>query len=213
MFGWCCTQWANSAFRTGQRPSQRRQCCDRDRWVRRPAYAFTRVGEHGWADPVTAGTLAAAIVLLTVFVVIQARSGDPLLPLRLFADRNRSGAYAHRSVHRGRSDGHLLPGDPLHAAGAPVRAPAGRVAALPFGVGIIVASGIASKLVEKLPPRMVAVPGLLLAAGGMLWLSRLEADAGYWGTSWSRSCSPRPVSGLAFVPMTLTVVHGVANAR
>lgn len=50
-------------------------------------------GEQGWTDAVTLGVFAAAIVLLTWFVALQKRSADPVLPLRLLRDRNRSGSY------------------------------------------------------------------------------------------------------------------------
>jgi predicted MFS family arabinose efflux permease len=82
-------------------------------------------------------------------------------------------------------------------------------AALPFGAGIVVASVVASKLVEKFPPRLVAVPGLLLAAAGMLWLSRLDPHAGYSSDLMVPLFLTCAGLGLAFVPMTLTVVHGV----
>jgi hypothetical protein len=39
-------------------------------------------------------SLAAAVVLLAVFVVIEARSTDPLLPVWVLRNRDRSGAYA-----------------------------------------------------------------------------------------------------------------------
>jgi hypothetical protein len=47
---------------------------------------------------------------------------------------------------------------------APIRTGA---ASLPFSVGIILAAGVSSKLVERLAPRVVAGPGLLIAASGM----------------------------------------------
>jgi EmrB/QacA subfamily drug resistance transporter len=173
------------------------------------AYGFTRAGEHGWTDGLTLTAFAAAVVLLGLFVLVQARSAHPLLPLRLLADRNRSGAYVTVLFIGGGLMGtfylatlfmqQVLQYGPLQAG----------LAALPFGVGIIVASGIASKLVETLPPRLVTVPGLLLAAGGMLWLSRLDADASYWGNLMAPLFLTSAGLGLAFVPMTLTVVHGV----
>ena len=142
-------------------------------------------------------------------MVLQARSRNPLLPLRLLADRNRSGAYL--TV--------LFIGAGLMATFylatlfmqqvlqfGPLRAGA---AALPFGVGIILASGVASKLVEKMPPRVIAVPGLLIAAVGMFWLSALQADAGYWSDLMVPLFITSAGLGLAFVPMTLTAVHDV----
>lgn len=55
-------------------------------------YAITRGGEHGWTDAGVIGFLVAAAVLLIVFLVAQSRMTDPLLPLPIFNNRNRSGA-------------------------------------------------------------------------------------------------------------------------
>jgi predicted MFS family arabinose efflux permease len=144
-----------------------------------------------------------------LFVVLQARGRNPLLPLRLLADRNRCGAYLTVLFIGAGLMGTfylatLFMQQVLHFG--PLRAGA---AALPFGVGIILASGVASKLVEKLPPRVIAVPGLLIAAAGMFWLSALQADAGYWTDLMVPLFITSAGLGLAFVPMTLTVVHDV----
>ena len=48
-------------------------------------------GVSHWADPKVIASLAAAAVLLAAFVVIEARSSHALMPLRIFADRSRSG--------------------------------------------------------------------------------------------------------------------------
>lgn len=53
------------------------------------------------------------------------------------------------------------------------------IASLPFSAGIILGAGISSKLAERLAPRLVAGPGLLLGALGMLWLSALAVDSSY----------------------------------
>ncbi|MGS0688730.1 MFS transporter, partial [Nakamurella sp. GG22] len=172
-------------------------------------FGFTRAGENGWTDPITLTAFAVAVAALVLFVVLQARSRNPLLPLRLLADRNRSGAYLTVLFIGAGLMGtfylatlfmqEVLQFGPLRAGAA----------ALPFGVGIILASGVASKLVEKLPPRVIAVPGLLIAAAGMFWLSGLEADAGYWSDLMVPLFITSAGLGLAFVPMTLTVVHDV----
>lgn len=57
-------------------------------------YGITRGGEHGWQHGVTLGAFAVAAILLPLFVLTQARSRDPLLPLDLFKSRNRTGSYA-----------------------------------------------------------------------------------------------------------------------
>ena len=52
-----------------------------------------QAGVSHWADPKVIASLAAAVVLLAAFVIIEARSRHPLMPLRILANRSRSGAY------------------------------------------------------------------------------------------------------------------------
>ncbi len=54
-------------------------------------YGFAQVGEDGWDSPLTVGLLAAGVILLVVFFVMQARIARPLLPLRVILDRQRGG--------------------------------------------------------------------------------------------------------------------------
>src|SRR5229473_3242804 len=61
-------------------------------------YGLTRgaTGPDGishWADTATIVALAGAAAAIIAFVVIEARSRQPLLPLWIFADRNRAGVY------------------------------------------------------------------------------------------------------------------------
>src|SRR4051794_21603446 len=48
---------------------------------------------HGWGDKTTIASFVVAAALLATFVVMQMRSPQPLLPLRLFRSRTRNGAY------------------------------------------------------------------------------------------------------------------------
>lgn len=57
-------------------------------------YGITRGGEHGWTGGLTLASFAAAAALLVAFLFLQARTADPMMPLRLFKDRTRSGSYA-----------------------------------------------------------------------------------------------------------------------
>ena len=50
-------------------------------------------GISHWGDVPVVLSLAAAVILLALFVLIERRSSHPLLPMRVLADRNRSGAY------------------------------------------------------------------------------------------------------------------------
>ena len=56
-------------------------------------YAVVTAAGHGWASATTIGLLAGAAALIAAFVLIEARSAAPLLPLSFF--RNRTVAAAN----------------------------------------------------------------------------------------------------------------------
>jgi EmrB/QacA subfamily drug resistance transporter len=55
-------------------------------------YAILQVSEQGWSSGEVLGLGALSLVLLTAFVLRQARIANPLMPLRLFRSHNLSGA-------------------------------------------------------------------------------------------------------------------------
>src|SRR5207249_8741389 len=56
-------------------------------------YGFAHAESAGWTGPVTLGFLIGGVVLLGVFVALEARVAHPLLPLRLVLDRTRGGSF------------------------------------------------------------------------------------------------------------------------
>jgi len=142
-------------------------------------YGITRGGEHGWTDSITLASFVASAVLLLVFLVLQTRNKDPLLPLHLFKDRNRAGSYLAMLLLGFGPMGmlylltlylqHILGYDPIWTA----------LAFLPFGAGIILGSVISSKLLIRFAPREVAVPGALIGGAALFWLSTIGQELDY----------------------------------
>jgi EmrB/QacA subfamily drug resistance transporter len=64
-------------------------------------FGIVHSADAGWGDPVTVGALAAGLTLVGAFITRQHRVDEPLMPLRLFADRERAGAYAVRFLFNG----------------------------------------------------------------------------------------------------------------
>src|SRR5262249_13548006 len=56
-------------------------------------YGLSEADTAGWGAPTTLALLAAGVVLLAVFVLVEARVEHPLLPLRIVLNRFRGGAY------------------------------------------------------------------------------------------------------------------------
>lgn len=145
-------------------------------------YGFSRAAEEGWGDTGTIVCLIAAVVLLVVFVAWQARSSHPLLPLRVVTDRARGGAYLSVGLSVIAMFGSFLyltlymqvvhHYSPLSAG----------VAFLPMVFGMLIGSTqIAARLITRVPPRFLLVPGALLGAAGMLLLSQISAESTrYW---------------------------------
>lgn len=143
-------------------------------------YAITRFGEDGFTDPLALTLVALAAVLLAVFGYTQSRSRNPLLPLDVFADRNRTGAYLTML---------LLAIGPmgtfyvitLHLQHVQQFSPLQTGAAwLPFAAGIVLGAGTAPKLLLTTGPRAVASTGALLSAAAAYGFSTITTDTSYW---------------------------------
>ncbi|HLM42927.1 MAG TPA: MFS transporter, partial [Myxococcaceae bacterium] len=176
-------------------------------------YGITHAGEHGWGNAVTLGSFLVFLVLAVLFLVLQARGKHPMLPLGLFRDRNRSGSYASMLFIGAGLMGtfYLLT---LYLQQVLLFSPLWTgIASLPFSAGIILGAGISSKLVERLAPRLVAGPGLVVAAAGMAWLSTLRVDSSYAIHILPALFITSFGLGMGAVTMTLTAVHGVAEER
>jgi EmrB/QacA subfamily drug resistance transporter len=135
---------------------------------------------QGWGAPSTLSFLVVAAVLLAAFALWERRARNPMMPLRVVADRNRGGSFLV----------FLLVGAGLFAmflfltyyfqvnlGYTPLRA---GFAFLPFSLGIILTAGFVSALLPRVGPRMLMAPGLVLAVVGMLLLTRIDQDSSYW---------------------------------
>jgi EmrB/QacA subfamily drug resistance transporter len=142
-------------------------------------YALIRAADRGWGDPLTLGTFAASGILLAAFVAIEARTAQPLVPLRLFADRNRAGGYLIMF---------LVPAAMLAMfffltqflqdvlGFGPLRT---GCAFLPLAVALFGVTRLIPRLLPRFGPRRLVTGGMLLLSAGLIWLSQLSAHSGY----------------------------------
>ena len=131
--------------------------------------------------------------------------------MRVLADRNRSGAYLIMLCVSTGLFGLFFFLTLFIQTVLGYSAIRSGIAYLPFAVGVVVASGLASQLMSRLGPRPLIVAGTAAVAGGMFWFSRLTEHAGYA----SQLLGPQLVSsfglGLVFVPLALVSLHNVAD--
>jgi EmrB/QacA subfamily drug resistance transporter len=165
-----------------------------------------RGNELGWSSTAILAELAGAAVLLTAFVVVQARGKMPMLPLSLF----RSGAFTGAQVTAFAISAsffavflyatiymqHVLGLSAIEAG----------LVYLPSTMTILFVSAATAQLAEKVHPGALISVGLLLVAAGMALLSTLGVDS-----SWTAVLPGTIVAGIGtglFNPSVTAVALG-----
>ncbi|GAA4627982.1 MFS transporter [Actinoallomurus vinaceus] len=172
-------------------------------------YGFIRAADAGWSDGGTLAAFVAGVLLLAAFLVVETRVERPVVPLRLFADRARSGSYLNMLLLAAAMFGmfffivqflqNVLGFSPLKAG----------VAFLPMSGLIFVMARIAPRLIPRVGARRLILIGLPLIAVGMAWLTRLSAHSGYASGVLGPMILFGLGAGLVFLPVTVTILSGV----
>ncbi|MFF1734274.1 MFS transporter [Streptomyces sp. NPDC058247] len=174
-------------------------------------YGFIRASEEGWRDSVSVGSFVAAVVLLLAFAFIESRAKEPITPLRMFADRNRSGTYVIMLSLAAAMFGmfffivlfaqNVLNYTPIEAG----------LAFLPVTAAIIVGAGLSQRLLPVLGPKPFMMTGATLVLLGLGWQTFISPDSSYVGGVLGPMLLFGIGMGLNFVTLTLTAVSGVAQ--
>ena len=173
-------------------------------------YAFIRAsGTAGWGDPLTLLCFAAAVVLLVWFLINEMRSPQPITPLHMFKNRNRSGSYVVMLFLAGALFAmfffltvfvqRILHYSPLKTG----------FIYLPLSVAIVISAQICAKQLVKVGPKPFMVAGGILCAVALWWLSLVSVHSTYV----ANLLGPLIIFGLGmgfmFVPLTMVAVSGV----
>ncbi|MFI8519127.1 MFS transporter [Streptomyces sp. NPDC085481] len=174
-------------------------------------YGFIRASEEGWKDALTIGAFIAAVVLLAAFAVVESRAREPITPLRMFADRNRSGTYVIMLSLAAAMFGmfffivlfvqNVLGYSPIRSG----------LAFLPVTLAIGVGAGLAQRLLPVLGPKPFMVSGAAITGVGLFWLTFITPDSSYLSGVLGPMVTFGFGMGLNFVTLTLTAVSGVAQ--
>jgi EmrB/QacA subfamily drug resistance transporter len=142
-------------------------------------YGLVQSATLGWTDPTTVASLTLSVVLLTLFVMIESRAAQPIMPLRLFASRERSGAYAARMLFLGGMIGFwffttqflqgVLGFSPFEAG----------IAFLPMTLVNFATAMTVPRLTQRFGNGRLLAVGLTITALGMACLSRLSIHTSY----------------------------------
>jgi EmrB/QacA subfamily drug resistance transporter len=172
-------------------------------------YSFTQAETKGWGSASTLVFAATGVVLLGVFSLIERRSQNPLLPLRVLTDRNRGGAFLSS----------LLVGIALFATFLFLTyyfqqilgysALKAGFAFLPFSAGIVGGATLSSQLLPRIGPRPLMGAGFLLAATGLAVFTQVGPHSSYLLHIMPAELMVSLGMGTAFVPLSSTALIGV----
>jgi EmrB/QacA subfamily drug resistance transporter len=168
-------------------------------------------GVSHWGDTQVLASLAVSVALLVSFAAIEMRSPRPLLPMRILADRNRSGTYLIMLCVATGLFGLFFFLTLFMQNVLGYSAIRTGIAYLPFAIGVVVASGLASPLVARVGARPLILVGTAMVAGGAFWFSRLAEHSSYAGSLLGPLLIASFGLGLVFVPLSLVSLRNVAD--
>ncbi|TDD70805.1 MFS transporter [Actinomadura darangshiensis] len=172
-------------------------------------YALIRVGEDGWGDTRALAAFAAAAVLLAVFVAVQLRVRQPIMPLWLLTGRDRAASYLAQLLMVAANFGafffltqylqEILGYGPLRAGAAFLP-----LVALQFATVRLVPA-----LMPRLGARVLVVAGTTLTTAGLLWLTQLSAGDGYAAGLLGPFLLMGAGAGASIMPLNATILASV----
>lgn len=171
-------------------------------------YGIINAGEHGWAEPMTVILLVAGTVVLGCFVLNEWRAVQPIMPLRLFASRERSGAAIARLLFAGTMIAFFFFTTQFFQGvynWTPLQAGLGF---LPMTLVQFVSSLFVSRLTRQLGNAPLVAGGLALVLAGMIWITQLTAETSFLAGAVGPLVLIGLGQGIAFGPLTAAGISG-----
>src|SRR6266702_1318401 len=168
-------------------------------------------GVSHWGDTKVVVSLAAAVVLLVSFVIIESRSSHALMPLRIFSNRSRSGAYLIMLCVGTAMFGMFFFLTIFVQTVWGYSALKTGIAYLPMVGTIMLMAGVSSQLVGRIGARPLLIAGSAITAGGMFWLSRITEHSTYAGGLLGPMMVTAAGLGMLFMPITLVALSRVED--
>ena len=175
-------------------------------------FGLINAGSNGW-DSLTVGALALGLALLAVFLWLESRASQPILPLHLLRNRHRVGAYLNTMLLPTAIFGpfffitqylqEVRGFEPLQAG----------LAFLPQTFATVAAVRLAPGLLARFGAVRLLIAGGLLIVSGVAWLSRIGPDASYAGSVLVPLVLIGTGVGWSFMPLNVTILAGVPGSE
>lgn len=174
------------------------------------AYGISQTEAQGWTAAATVVPLAAGLALIALFLVVEARTTAPLMPLGLFRVRAVSSANAAMFVN-GSAMFCMWFFMTLYAQNVLGYTPfeAG-LALVPSSLAVLLGSKSAPRFLPVFGARNVAVLGTFLAAAGFGWQSMMTPEGNYLTEIMFPGILMMLGAGLTATPLAALATSGAA---
>ncbi len=171
-------------------------------------WSLIEAGPRGWSDSLILAGFGLTALLGVIFVLVELRTENPMVPLRFFKSRTFTGAnidaFMISFLITGVAFFMTLYQQNIHGF-SPMKT---GVALLPMVITMMVMSPISGVMINRLGPRRLISAGMTITGIGMLLLLWAGAHASYW------HLLPSFVAmgfGMSFIwaPMTTAVLNSV----
>jgi EmrB/QacA subfamily drug resistance transporter len=173
-------------------------------------YGFTNAATHGWGTGGTLLWLGVGAALLLVFLGIETRAASPLLPLRLFGERNRAAAYAGMFLGpmAGMSMFFFMTQylQEVHGMNALTTG----FAFLPIAALVFTGSRLIPRLLARFGPKPLALIGTVCNIAGLALLTQLGTGTAYFPLVFFAFVLSGFGMGLGFSPLSVIIMGSVA---
>lgn len=173
-------------------------------------FGITRTADEGWTDPGALASIGAGAVVIALFVLVEIRASQPILPLRILANRVRGGAFISRMLFAGAIFGYFffisqymqgaLGFSPLQAGFAFLP-----MTAVQFALSLIV-----PRLTRRFGNLALVTVGLAITFAGMVWLAFVDVQSSYWVAIALPMLLLGAGQGIGFAPLTAAGVDSIA---
>ena len=175
-------------------------------------YGIIHSAGSGWHTAATVIPILSGVVLLAVLVLAEIRATEPVMPLRLFASRIRTGAYVARTLYLGAMIGFFFYSTQYLQGVLGFSAFDAGVAFFPMTVVNFAVAMTIPRLTARLGHAVPLTAGVLLTLSGMAWLAQVQVTSSYWTAVALPMVLIGAGQGLAFAPLTSAGIAGVGTS-
>ena len=174
-------------------------------------FGIIHSADSGWGTAATVIPLLAGAVLLAALVLAEGHAAEPVMPLRLFASRARTGAYLARMLYLGAMIGFFFYSTQYLQGVLGFSAFQAGVAFFPMTVVNFAVAMTIPRLTARLGQAVPLTAGVVLTLAGMAWLAQVQATSSYWPAVALPMVLIGAGQGLAFAPLTSAGIAGVGG--